>query len=366
MVQRAAVMALLLAGCASGKTEVDVTLNIDGSLVGQSPMSLAVDASGADTFTDSLPVMRPLKMVERLVYATHTTDGGMAHLRFSLIDASGVLGCGEGDVRLSGGKVPISIDVGPGACPLPPDAALPADLAGADFAGADLATSNADGGPSSCTTMPMPSEWKICDGFDLPSLGAIWSDASGSPTTGAVSIDTSHFHRGTASAHFHFDYVDAGTPSMARMESAAIQTPFTTAGQLYMRAFLLVPMNAPLVDNSSVIFHAYDTNANGERVGYDHNNQFLLESSFGLSKSSGTFTFGDWICVEWKFPTATGETRVWVNDVEQTALLTTGQSWSPTLVSLVLGAYDTIPQGYDWEFWIDDLVVSTARVGCAN
>jgi hypothetical protein len=349
----------LIAGCASGNTELDVTLTIDPALVGVAPAKVDVASGAPDSFDDKLPVNRPLAAVERIAYVTPTHDGSLLALTITFLDGNGApLGCGQGSGKLSGGSVAVPIAVHPGAC------AGGAD--GGSDAGADAATdaampdlSGTDGNPgtvSSCANLAAHSDWFFCDGFDSQPLDATkWNLLEGT-----ITVDTPpQLKRGTMAAHVTLPYVDGGAP---RMEASIMAATLSADAEIYARVFLLLPANTLTIDPVSYILHAYDLNSNGLLLGYS--NSLISEST--TARSGGNMPFGSWVCLEWKFPTAAGGMQVWMNDAEVLPLAAGDLGFSPTLTSFQLGSDDTIPGHTQFDYWIDDVVLSKSRVGCTN
>jgi len=73
-----------------------------------------------------------------------------------------------------------------------------------------------------------------------------------------------------------------------------------------------------------------------------------------------------WTCLEWQLPSPSGDVHVWLDGNEVTSLGGSGVSFSFALPYLALGADTDIDSGYAADLWMDDLVVSTQRVGCTN
>jgi len=88
-----------------------------------------------------------------------------------------------------------------------------------------------------------------------------------------------------------------------------------------------------------------------------------------------------WACVEWRFAVASNEEQLWLNGREVTDLhvidrpTTAGSGclgngvngeWlaPPAFTTLHLGWEQYQQNGIDTNLWVDDVVISTARVGC--
>lgn len=109
----------------------------------------------------------------------------------------------------------------------------------------------------------------------------------------------------------------------------------------------------------------FETNSGVSTDCYDH--------------SATTMPTEQWTCVEWRFAVATNEMELWLNGVNIEDIHITGQGegclgqdlqeqWlaPPAFQTLSLGweRYQSAPN--DRNLWLDDIVVSTERIGCAQ
>jgi hypothetical protein len=91
--------------------------------------------------------------------------------------------------------------------------------------------------------------------------------------------------------------------------------------------------------------------------------------------ASAVLPLNKWVCWEWKFDATNNETQLWVdsqpiNDLDvkergSACVNNTDSIWQgPVLFNKLILGFDQYQDAPAQEFWFDDLVISTARVGC--
>lgn len=77
---------------------------------------------------------------------------------------------------------------------------------------------------------------------------------------------------------------------------------------------------------------------------------------------------GQWLCVERKLDGESGEYRVWIDDVEVSALVVSGGSWVfPVISELDVGVeiYQA-ETGASYDLFFDELAIDSTRIGCTR
>jgi hypothetical protein len=141
---RRAVVALLLAGCASGAAPVDLTVIAGMSMPDDEVAKLHMlvfSVSGTETASASYPLAHPFadKRQERVVYNSHAQSGALLFTVDAMDSIGNMLAGGQVPVALtSGGAISATVTIEENF--VPPDLAAPVDLRSIplDFAAPDL------------------------------------------------------------------------------------------------------------------------------------------------------------------------------------------------------------------------------------
>ncbi len=289
-----------------------------------------------------------------------------------------VLGCGSPAPRVGGSDPPPDDGGDPGPTSVPPpgpthlDAAVsggtgarteaadaPTVRAGAaDTAAMETGTSDsaapdgAAGGPSRCPGAGL----LICENFESGKIDpTIWR-IDGSPE-----IVADKAARGTHSLHMHI------TPSAlgSRLRTTGI-FPITN-NTVYVRAFMYYS-GAQLASNRHTTLseginsrQRYQLGIYQQRL---HTNYNGPEADAGPVSRSPFPGKDRWLCIEWMFDgSATSQVRVWVDGTEDTSLHLTGRTMGP-FSTLAVGAQQYGVDGATYDIWMDEVAVSTSRIGC--
>jgi hypothetical protein len=248
---------------------------------------------------------------------------------------------------------------------------------------------------------PTTCEALFCDSFedDAPGRapGSPWRDETRS-TGASVSVDRTRAFQGEQSV-----LVFAPKGTAYRRGYFAIHEPpvFPAASQeMYGRAMFWLE-SAPVTPEGGDPVHwtfvqgegrsADDTYNSIYRYGGQHQQGLGLMANFETTPpirsdcwqhSATTFPTQQWACVEWHFVVATNEMQFWLDGEELadlhvqdhataagTGCLSTedlGGQWlaPPAFQSLYLGWERYQEPENDRRLWIDDVVVSAARIGC--
>jgi hypothetical protein len=349
---RLLLLAALLGAAGCSATEVGIEFNASalGLLLPQVTL-VRLNVDGDEHYSVDIP-RHPLMTVERLVYRAAKSSGTLT-FTISTLDADGmVLGCGSETAMLhAGAYTQVEILLGPGPCSTGEDGGVP------------------DGGgtlpPSSCDH-PQPA-WVYCDGFDGPGLDPGWSPQL---SLGHVDIDSSTSYRGAGSAHFTYDVAASFEDMGSDYEVARIGRSINKMGPLYIRVFIRLPAHTTTVTSKTVwLRYIHDSgDETGMAMEWLDGNTLNAVANGGntYDQAGGAVSPTAWSCVEWQIPTRMGDTHVWIDDVEVPELAGSNLSFGFQLGFLGLGGDPNVAAFQSAELWMDDLVVSTARVGCTN
>jgi hypothetical protein len=251
------------------------------------------------------------------------------------------------------------------ACSGANDAGMP-DLAMVDLYGADLSHP-----PTKC-----PGSFLLCEDFENGFDTGLWGTIDDSGVT-TVSIDNTVAYRGSHSLRFHVDAPASGvsSPYMQAqiVEDAALRNPF------YTRFFLFMPTSLPTIDvplfkpvQSIDPFGAAYLGMSDTRALYT--DSYNIDAQQGILGGTAA-PLGRWVCFEVYVDNsatagdagAGGEMRVWMDDNELTGIHMTQLHANPVFGALVYGMESTLDTTTPaFNYWIDEIVVSTTRIGCAN
>jgi hypothetical protein len=175
-------------------------------------------------------------------------------------------------------------------------------------------------------------------------------------------VDSSRNERGTSSLHAHID-ADGSNGSQA-MIRATRALPGTSFARWYVyaaapgiatnanRGFLALFTMSPNYDTLEL---RVEGPANGRTFGFGNS----LDGTFVTSQT--TVPFDAWTCIEWEI--APQGTDLWVNGAElgDISVATTTQ---PVLQMLFGWSISGVAPG-PADVWIDEIIVTPARVGCS-
>jgi hypothetical protein len=241
-----------------------------------------------------------------------------------------------------------------------------------DFGGVQDAGARDDGGdanaPSPCS---MLTGVLLCDGFEADL--SRWQGCD--ELNGVVSIDSGRAFRGQHSLH------GAGSAAAAGMQVKAMVTEetilATSPAELYVRAFVLAP-TLPPGDQLAWANLSQDASPYAGIsfiLADDKANPFFYNSTSGsavYTRSAATIPSGDWTCIEWRLDFATdaldGHLAAAYNDIVVPDLSTVQQTQSsPALHDINIGLFlpATGIAHLPFDFWIDEVIISTTPIGCA-
>jgi hypothetical protein len=276
---------------------------------------------------------------------------------------------GSGGASATGG-----VSGGSGGATAPLDAG--AEVAPADTAG--------DAAKPGC-----PPGALLCEDFEGyaggPTLAPNWmTDTTG----GTVQVDGTKPFTGTKAVHFT---ATASTANLLQIwKQGAPLFPVknnTFYGRVMMWLtrqptggvhFNTVQANGLLPNTTQIAKYAYGAMYEELIAGYTVRPTETALPTIDCGKRTGTtgYPVGRWVCAEWKFDGANDELHYWLDGVAQTAVdvvkgdgtcgvnTPTGNRWqAPVFDKLMLGWYS---QAYAMpvELWMDDIVISTDKVGC--
>jgi hypothetical protein len=243
----------------------------------------------------------------------------------------------------------------------------------------------------------------FCDGFEDDGVGqspgAPWRDETG-PSGATVNVDDARAFSGRHAVH-----VLAPRGASYRRGYFAIHQPpvFPSAAHaMYGRVMVWMDV-APVALAGQHDVHwtfiqgegrsADDTYNSLYRYGGQHQGGLGLMANFETTPpvrsdcwqhSASTLPVQQWACVEWHFDGATNQMQLWLEGKELSDLQVTdrasgpesgclssehlGGQWlaPPAFQSLYLGFERYQDTQSDENLWIDDVVVSTGRVGCPS
>jgi hypothetical protein len=223
----------------------------------------------------------------------------------------------------------------------------------------------------------------LCEDFEGTALDTQRWQKGGN---GTATIDATRAGRGAQSLHVHSD-----TNGFAYLKNTSL---FPVAGNTLFGRMLIwfdTMPTAPQWAHWTVAEGAGDASGDGTllRVGgqYDgKTNRFGVGSDGG---PTGDWTnldgdpqgavqavpTGDWVCLEWMWNGASGETRFWWDGVEHPSLATTTTSHGGAKVDYVVPDLKSVWVGWwlyqsgstpdHFDVWIDEVAFDTSRIGCS-
>jgi hypothetical protein len=241
----------------------------------------------------------------------------------------------------------------------------------------------------------------FCDDFEDDPTGAApgapWRDETG-PSGASVRVDEVHAHSGKRAVHV---FAPKGA-SYRRGYFAIHDAPVFPAASQEMYGRIMVWLDeAPVTPRGQHDVHWTLLQGEGRsrddrfnsiyRFGGQHQAGLGLMTNFETTPpvksdcwqhSASQLPVQEWACVEWHFVVARNELEFWLNGTELSDLHVQGRAQAPgsgCLSTAELGGEWLAPPAFQslylgWEryqapendqnAWIDDVVVSTERVGC--
>lgn len=208
----------------------------------------------------------------------------------------------------------------------------------------------------------------ICDGFEGQLDTSVWT------AFGTVTADTTQFHRGAASIKMHVNARTAGQSGYSTLTETRTFATGTPAS-LYVRAWLRFG-SLPAGSNGMELFTALQSQAPDEGVYlFLHNGDLGLFDQFSNNSNDNSTTppVNTWFCVIWHvaFTTASTGSMSMTSDVAPSLMMSNiPTDSSPPVKELVLGAgfasgnVNVAQPAFD--MWIDDVLVDTAALTCAQ
>jgi hypothetical protein len=218
--------------------------------------------------------------------------------------------------------------------------------------------------PSLCSE----GSFALCDGFEAPALSASWMPDI---TNAVIEPDTAHAYRGMRSLHVHKDATNGGPSTYDYIYAS----PTLTATQ-YFRAFFYVPspgpagftnlMNSDATTTAGGVDFVAQSGAKGLSVGL---NDWFSDSGSGDHITPTLLTKDDWVCVEIQVTPATGagtfDLKLAINGVVQSAASFAAATIPSVARRLYLGYGTNMPPAMPAvDFWVDEVAVDSAPIGC--
>jgi hypothetical protein len=247
------------------------------------------------------------------------------------------------------------------------------------------------GGGAGLTSALCPAGTLFCDDFEDDAVG----QAPGTPwrasfnSGGTVNIDSTHAFSGTKAALANAPVGAAYRRAYMALDANSGIFP-AASQQMFGRAMMWLDKISGADSHWTFIQgegrSADNTHNALYRYGGQHQNGAQLmanyETTDGVATdcwdhSASTISAGAWNCVEWRFNVPTNEMQLWLNGTELSDIHVTGSGegcggnalnglWTapPAFQSLYLGWEHYQTATNDIKLWVDDVVVSTARIGC--
>jgi hypothetical protein len=237
------------------------------------------------------------------------------------------------------------------------------------------------GGGSRCAG----SAYVVCEDFESTADGATpggnWSLPSTNYGTGTVAVASDFAARGSRSLKITIPTGGSSAERYLQRGSVGalagghfgriffrIQGPTTTA---FVHWDLILGAGMYIGQSRRVRW-----GVTGTGVGTSNNNWAWIynieQGDTGVEARTVHPTLNAWMCVEWQWDAAGQRIRFYFNDTEATALradttLPSGTALQiPTFSSLSFGLAKYQSTTADLVFWIDEIALDTARIGCAN
>jgi hypothetical protein len=258
----------------------------------------------------------------------------------------------------------------------------------ASSGGASGAGNGAAGAFAGVTGALCPESAVFCDDFETDVVGQVpGAPWRASVNGGTVNVDSTRAFSGS-------NAVLANAPLGAAYRRAyfavdAASFPGATL-EMYGRAMMYLDQISNASSHWTFVQgegrSADDTHNALYRYGGQHQNGAQLMANYETTPpvatdcwdhSASTLSAGAWSCVEWRFVVATNEMQFWLNGTELSDIHVTGMGegcggndlngqWTapPDFDTLYLGWEHYQLPANDINLWVDDVAVSTERVGC--
>lgn len=251
------------------------------------------------------------------------------------------------------------------------------------------ASGSGNAGPTSALC---PETALFCDDFEDDALaqapGAPWRMSVNA--LGSINVDEAQAFSGTKAAHVNAALGGTYARSYMALDQGSPANIFPAAAQeMYGRSMMYLQA-IPNADSHWTFIQGEGLAADGThnalyRFGGQHQNGAGLMANYETTSistdcwdhSESVMPAGAWTCVEWRFAVATNEMQFWLNGTEIADIHVTQQGegcvgtaldgqWiaPPAFQTLYLGWEHYQLPANPIDLWVDDVVVSTERVGC--
>jgi hypothetical protein len=301
------------------------------------------------------------------------------------VTSTGSPGGSGGTSPNTGGTTPVG---GTGGQTTPPGSGGNSDTAPPNDVRAPGDATTTETAPPDVATAACSAPALLCEDFENitpgSNLGPTWTiDQSG----GTLTVDTTRPFAGTKGLHIKananasslLQIVKQGAPLFPVAKNAFFGRMMIWITQQPTGAvhFNTVQANGLLPGSALIGKYAYGAMYGRYMAGYTVRTSETASPTIDCGKS-GTAGYPEksWVCAEWQFDGPNNEMHYWINGQAQTSVdvikvgggctgtQPAGGVWqAPAFNKLMIGWYaQPFPSAID--VWIDDIVVSTERVGC--
>ena len=248
-----------------------------------------------------------------------------------------------------------------------------------DMAGADLSGVPVDMTPVppdmviAASNCPNASQAGVlfCNGFESASasLANTYQNLLLEPATATnatVSVDSTHVYRGNSALHIHAD--GGTTETTIALDETATFTG-ASATHFYIRAFIFAPTGFPTTDRTEFLFTGQNSGAFDSVRLETLNTGFSIHNLIGGTEYTDsltpTITLNAWTCVEWEVDVNNTKSVVTVNNNANTSFTSTTQTFTGVAkagIFIDIGGDGLSHSARD--FWLDELVIDSAQIGC--
>ncbi len=213
----------------------------------------------------------------------------------------------------------------------------------------------------------------FCNGFESASasLANTYQNLLLEPATATnatVSVDNTHVFRGSNALHIH---ANGGTTetTIALDETATFSGAAAT--HFFIRAFVFLPTGFPTTDRTEFLFAGQNSGAfNSVRLetlnlGFSIHN--LIAGTEYTDSLTPPLTLNAWNCVEWEVDVNNTKSVVTVANNAATSFTSATQSFSGVAkagVFVDIGGDGLSHSARD--FWLDELIIDSATIGCTK